>query len=65
MKGFNSKNQKVEDLDDAGIVDPANAIINSVKNAISVSATALTADSVVLLPRDESSQMVDPRMMMN
>ena len=61
--GLDARTKKFCNMFDAGIVDPANVIINSVKNAISVAATALTAGSVVLLPKEEMP-LIDPRMLM-
>lgn len=54
--GFDTRTKKGVDMFDAGIVDPANVVLNAVKNAISVAATVLTAQTVVTLPREEVSQ---------
>lgn len=49
--GFNSQTGKVEDLMEAGIIDPSSVVMGSVKNAISVAAAALTANTVITFPR--------------
>ena len=54
-KGFNSKNGKVVDMFEAGIVDSLDVVLGAVKSAIGVAAGVLTAGSVVLLPRNENS----------
>jgi chaperonin GroEL len=54
--GLNSKNGEIVNMFEAGIVDPKNVVLNAVKNAISVSATVLTAPTIVLLPREEVKQ---------
>lgn len=52
--GFNTRTGQVEDMYESNIIDPANIVLNAVKNAISVSATALTAPTIVMLPREEA-----------
>lgn len=61
--GFNARTKEKGNMFDFKIIDPTNIIITSCKNAISVAASALTASSVVLLPKDDSPQLVDPRML--
>ena len=51
--GFDTRTKKTVNMFDAKIIDPATIILNSCKNAISVAASALTANTVVLLPREE------------
>src|SRR5690606_33070568 len=55
--GWNSKTRKVENLIDAGVIDPTNVQINAVRNAISVAATVLTAPTLVTLPREDAPQL--------
>ena len=52
--GYDSRTGEVVDMVKEGIIDPANIVINAVKNSISVSATVLTAPTLVMLPMDES-----------
>lgn len=52
--GYNSKTNEFVDMFEAGIVDPANVVINACKNAISVAAAILTASTIVTLPRQET-----------
>ncbi len=54
--GVDTRTGALVDMFEAGIVDPAIIVMNCVKNAISVAATVLTANTVVILPREE----VDP-----
>jgi len=42
-----------EDMETQKVYDPAQIVINSAKNAISVATSVLTAETVVLLPREE------------
>lgn len=52
--GFDSRSKtEVGDMFEAGIVDPANVVLNACKNAISVAAAVLTAPTIVTLPREE------------
>lgn len=51
--GYNTKIGIVENMMDAGIVNPAPIEMNASKNAISVAASILTANVLVLLPREE------------
>ena len=53
--GYDTKSKEVVNMFEAGIVDPTNVVINSSKNAISVAAAVLTAQTVVTLPREEVS----------
>lgn len=46
--------KEVGDMFEAGIVDPAIIVMNCLKNAISVAASVLTANTVVTLPREEA-----------
>lgn len=54
--GFNSKTGKVEDLIEAGIIDPADVVLNAVKSAIGVAASILTVGSVITLPEQEEQE---------
>ncbi len=48
--------KEVGDMFEAGILDPANIVLTAVRNAISVAAAVLTANTVVTLPRDDAPQ---------
>lgn len=48
--GFDARTSTVVDMWEAGIVDPAKVVKNSVKNAISVAGTVLTTSIAVKLP---------------
>lgn len=58
--GFDTKSQTFVNMFEAGIIDPANVVLNAVKNAISVAAIVLTVNTVVTLPREEEPQAVPP-----
>jgi chaperonin GroEL len=58
--GFDTRTKKFVNMFDAGIIDPANIVLNAVKNAISVAATVLTAPTLVTLPRMEQPQQPQP-----
>jgi chaperonin GroEL len=42
-----------KDMVEQNVYDPANVVLNAVRNAISVAASVLTASTLVLLPREE------------
>lgn len=52
-KGYDTRTGKLVDMFEAGIVDPANIVLNAARNAVSVAAAILTANTVVTLPRQE------------
>lgn len=66
-KGYNSKSKTfIKDMFEAGIVDPANVTLNSVRNAISVAAAILTCNVVIQIPRpDITEQLVHSIMSKN
>lgn len=49
--GFDTRTNKVVNMFDAHITDPATIVMNAVKNAIGVSASILTTQTIVTLPR--------------
>lgn len=51
--GFNAKTGELVDMFEAGIVDPAIVVKNSLRNALSVASTVLTTSIVVTLPKVE------------
>lgn len=52
--GFDTRTGKeVSNMFDAGIIDPANIVLNAAKNAVSVAAAIITAKTVVTFPREE------------
>lgn len=61
--GFNSKTGEIEDLVDAQITDPANIVLNAVRNAISVATSVLTSPTIVTLPREEQTNYPHPALM--
>lgn len=50
-QGVDTKSGKIVNMFDAGIIDPANVVLNAVRNAISVAASILTAPIVITMPR--------------
>lgn len=51
-KGLDTRTGESVDMFEAGIIDPATVVMNAVKNAVSVAASILTANTVVILPRE-------------
>jgi chaperonin GroEL len=59
LTGFNSKTRDIEqNMITAGILDPTDVVLNSIRNAIGVAASVLTVGTVVTLPREE--QLIQP-----
>lgn len=58
--GYDTRTGKHVDMFEAGITDPANVLVNAVKNAISVAASVLTANTLVVLPREDQPEMQTP-----
>lgn len=58
--GFDAKTGKVVDMFDAGIIDPARIVKNSITNAISVAAIILTTKVIVTLPPTEEGKAQMP-----
>ncbi len=50
--GFNTKTMEPENMFEAGIVDPADVVINAVKSSVGVAAAILTINSVITLNKD-------------
>lgn len=55
-RGYDTKTAQFCDMFEAGIIDPANIVLNAAKNAVSVAAAIITAKTVVTLPRMEEPQ---------
>lgn len=54
VSGLNSRTLKIEpDMFAAGIVDSATIVKNAVRNAVSVAASVVTAETMTLLPKQE------------
>jgi chaperonin GroEL len=53
-EGLDSRTREIVDMKKRGIIDPRNVVLNAIKNAISVSATVITAPTIVTLPREEN-----------
>jgi chaperonin GroEL len=64
--GFDSRTKtEVGDMFKAGIIDPANVVLNACRNAISVGAAVLTANTIVLLPRQEEPVSIPTQPVVN
>lgn len=50
-EGLDAKTGQVVNMMDANIIDPANVVLNSIRNAVSVASTVLTARVVVTIPQ--------------
>lgn len=55
-KGFDTRAGKVVDMFEAGIIDSALVVKNSVKNALSIAATVLSVDADIALPRKSEQE---------
>lgn len=55
-EGYDTRTGRIVNLFEAGIVDPTTVVINAVKNAVSVAASVLTVETVVMLPRQDDKQ---------
>jgi chaperonin GroEL len=58
--GFNAKTHDMVDMWDAQILDPALVVKNSIKNALSVASTVLTAQVVVTLNKQDKQPNQNP-----
>ena len=56
---YDAKTHKIVDAFEVGLIDPAKVVITSVKNAVSVAGTILTAESVVFEKKDKDEK-ADP-----
>jgi chaperonin GroEL len=54
-EGYDTRTKERVNMFDAGITDPANIVLNAFKNAVSVAASILTANTIVTFPREEQS----------
>ncbi|MCK4857307.1 MAG: chaperonin GroEL, partial [candidate division Zixibacteria bacterium] len=54
--GFNAKNEKYEDLIEAGVIDPTKVARTALENAASISALLLTTEAIITdLPEKEGA----------
>lgn len=59
-KGFDTRSKKLVDMFESDIINPANVEMNAARNAISVAATALTANTITVMPKPEMPPMPFP-----
>jgi chaperonin GroEL len=52
--GYDTRTRSTVNMFEAGIIDPLNVVLGSVRNALSVSAAVMTGTTIVTLPREES-----------
>lgn len=57
--GLDTRTGSIVDMFEAGICDPANVVRNACKQAISVAASILTAETMVILPREDKNSQQD------
>lgn len=55
-RGFDSKKKEFVDMYEAGILDPANVVLNAVRNAISVAASVLTCNVIIEFPKMQAEE---------
>jgi chaperonin GroEL len=53
--GYDTRSGEVVNLREAGIVDPTNVVVNALRNAVSVAATALSAPTITTLPNESQA----------
>lgn len=58
-KGFNAKTGEIVDMFDAGILDSASVVKNSIRNALSVASIVLTCP--IIIPLQEEKQVAIPQ----
>lgn len=51
--GYDAKNNRIVDMFESRIIDPAIVVKNAIKNAISIASTNLTANGIIYLPKSE------------
>lgn len=56
QEGVDTRTGTTVDMYEAGVIDPANIVLNAVRNAVSVAASILTANVVVELPRQSVTE---------
>lgn len=56
--GYDTKHKECANMFEVGIVDPANVILNSIRNAISVSASVLTCNVIIQIPRPDITEQL-------
>lgn len=60
--GLDSRSGETVDMFEVHITDPSPIVLNSIKNAVSVAASILTANTLVILPREEQLSPVYPHL---
>ena len=60
-KGFNALNGEEGDLIEQGVIDPVNVTCTALRNAVSVAATVLTTEVVIVPDEDEIPKEVNPQ----
>lgn len=56
--GYDTRTGKVVDMFEAGIIDPANVTLNSIRNALSVASAILTTDVIIQIPRPDITEQL-------
>lgn len=62
--GYNAATQQIEDMFEAGVIDPTKVVRTAVENAVSVSSTLLTTETAIALNEEDKTEMPNPGMMM-
>ena len=50
--GYNAKTNEWCNMIEAGVIDPVDVVVNSIRSAISIATLVLLSEAMVALPRD-------------
>lgn len=59
-RGLNAKTGMYEDMFEAGVVDAASVVIQSVRNSLGIASTLLTTSAVITLPEEKQAPQASP-----
>lgn len=62
-RGFNAKTGKIENMEQAGIIDSAEIVRNAVRNSLGIAATMLTTHAVITLPPTSQEELMNRNVM--
>lgn len=62
-RGFNAKTGKIENMEQAGIIDSAAIVLGAIKNALGIASTLLTTSSVITIPPPSAEEMMNKAVM--
>lgn len=62
-RGFNAKTGKIENLEQAGIIDSAAIVLGAIRNALGIASTLLTTSSVITIPPPSAEEIMNKAVM--